>query len=388
MIMVAQSFPLASPPVARDISVAVIEDPGDLGRLQREWDALLGACTAMTPFLGWGWLGSWWRHLAKSASLHVIVVRDGDQLIALAPLMLSRRGLRHAPVLEFLGIAGAGSDYLDVIVRDGHEQAALGALASAVDSLQLPLYLDHLPPSPVAAHLQQALASRGWTAVDSTPDVCPFVTLSGHSWDSYLATLGAAHRANVRRRLRALSAGFDVRFSAVQTDRDRQAALTALIAFNTRRWAERGGSSAFASPALRAFHEDATHAALADGSLRLYMLDLNGVTAAVMYGFSRQQRFYFYQHGFSEEYSTFSVGLVLMALTIKAAIEEGDVEFDMLYGHELYKRLWTREERRLGRLQLFPPRLGGGLLRREVETRQALRAVVRQLGLQRHAGGS
>jgi CelD/BcsL family acetyltransferase involved in cellulose biosynthesis len=190
----------------------------------------------------------------------------------------------------------------------------------------------------------------------------------------------------VRRRLRSLAAGFDVGFNAVQGETDRHDALTTLIGFNTERWADRGGTTAFESPELCAFHHDATRAALADGSLRLYVLTLNGVTAAVMYGFARHQRFYFFQHGFSEAYSKFSIGLVLMALTIQAAIQDGITEFDMLYGHESYKRLWAREHRPLGRLQLFPPRLGGTLLRREVETRRALRVFAHQLGLKRHEG--
>ena len=385
--MLAYPTPLVSPPVAHDVTVDVISDAREFDRLQGEWDALLDASAAKTPFLTWSWLRNWWRHLGGPAALRLLVVRDRNQLIAIAPMMLARRGLQQASVLEFLG-AGAGSDYLDVIVRKGHERAALEALTSALHSLQLPLYLDNLPPAPVAAELQNALASRGWTAIESNPDVCPFIKLAGHRWDSYLATLGSAHRANVRRRLRALAAGFDVRFSAVRTDADRRAALAALIEFNTERWAEHGGTSAFGSPALRAFHEDATKAALADGSLRLYVLTLNGVTAAVMYGFARQQSFYFFQHGCSGAYSTFSIGIALMALTIQAAITEGLTEFDMLYGHESYKRLWAREEHCLGRLQLFPPRISGTLLRREAETRQALRALAHQLGLKRHEGAS
>ena len=52
-------------------------------------------------------------------------------------------------------------------------------------------------------------------------------------------------------------------------------------------------------------------------------------------------RFYFYQHGYDERYAAHSVGLVLMALTIRAAIDEGAHEFDMLWGTESYKSLWT-----------------------------------------------
>jgi CelD/BcsL family acetyltransferase involved in cellulose biosynthesis len=385
--MLAQTTAFATPSLTADLTVDVIEDVQGFDRLKGEWDALVDASASNTPFLTWGWLRSWWMHLAGPATLHIIVVRERGELIGVAPMMRARRGISHASVLEFLG-AGAGSDYLDVILRTGRERVALEALASAFNSLQLPLYLDNLPPSSASAQLQGALASTGWTAIESSPDVCPFINLAGHTWDSYLATLGAAHRANVRRRLRALAAGFDMRFTAVQSDADRRPALAALIELSKQRWAERGGNTAFESPALCAFHDEATHAAMADGSLRLYVLSLNGSVAAVMYGFARYGRFYFFQHGFSDAYAKFSIGLVLMALSIQAAIAEGLTEFDMLYGHESYKRLWAREERRLGRLQLFTPRLSGTLLRREADTRRALRTLAHQLGLKRHEGAS
>ncbi len=385
MTMLAHST-LAAPHAAPGVSLEIASDARGFDRLQDEWDDLLQASAAATPFLTWSWLRNWWRHLAGTASLRLFAVREAGALVGLAPMMLTRRGMQHSPVLEFLGTGGAGSDYLDVIVRRGHEHSVGDALTKAVDALQLPLYLDHLPPAPVAGIMQAALASNGWTAIESHPDVCPFISLAGHSWNSYLATLGAAHRANVRRRLRSLTASFDVGFSAVATEADRRAAVAALIEFSTVRWADRGGTTAFDSPQLRAFHEAATEAALADGSLRLYVLTLNGVIAAVMYGFVRSQRFYFYQHGFSPAFAKFSVGLVLMALTIKAAIEEGLDEFDMLYGHEPYKWLWARDRRRLGRLQLFPPHLAGTLLRGEVQTRLALRALACHLGLKRHEG--
>jgi CelD/BcsL family acetyltransferase involved in cellulose biosynthesis len=158
------------------------------------------------------------------------------------------------------------------------------------------------------------------------------------------------------------------------------------MSFHDRRWNDRGGSTAFCTPSLRAFHAHVTRQAFDAGWLRLYTLALDGEIAAAMYGFLWDGRFYFYQHGFSAAHADHSVGLVLMALTIRAAIDEGAVEFDMLYGHEAYKKLWAREARPLGRLQIFPPHLGGTLQRRQAETRRALRTFARQLGLKTRHG--
>lgn len=370
----------------RNATTEVVTGVGVLTDLRAEWNALLSASGSPTPFLTWEWLQAWWTHLRGAATLHVITVRAGGELIAIAPLLLRRRGLALSSRLEFLGTGPAGSDYLDLIVRAGRENEALDALASEIDARGLPVHFDHLPPSSFVERLQRRLATFGWTAIESSPDVCPFIDLAGHSWESYLASLGSSHRANYRRRLRALNADFAVRFALVESHEERRRAVDALIGFHRRRWSDRGGSTTFATQSSCAFHHHLTRRSYDVDWLRMYMLTLDGATAAVMYGFALDDRFYFYQHGFSDAYADYGVGLVLMGLTIQAAIEAGAAEFDMLYGHEPYKHLWARSERKVGRRQLFPPHLGGSLLRRQVETRRALRNLAHQLGLKRRHG--
>ena len=362
----------------------IITDEQQFYALRHEWNALLDASNSRTVFLKWEWMQAWWNHLRGGAALHVITVRSNGRLIGIAPLVL-RPGRVAVPArLEFLGAGRAGADYLDLIVHRDHEDEALMGIAAELKISQLPVFLDHGPPASLAADLEAPLASLGWSAIESTPDVCPIIDLGGHSFESFLGTLGSSHRANYRRRFRSLHANFDVRFDRVSADVDRRAALDALSRFHAQRFADHGGSAAFGDPSLQRFHDDFTRAALDAGWLRLFVLSLNGATAAVMYGFLLDGRFYFYQHGFSAEYLDHSVGLVLMGMSIRAAIEEGATEFDMLYGHEPYKYLWARAERSLMRLRLFPPHFSGQLLHRQAEARSVLRNLAHQIGLRGH----
>ena len=354
--------------------INVITDIREFQELRDEWNGLLDASASWNPFLTWEWMRAWWTHLRETATLNVITVHEGGQLIAIAPLMLVRRGLSQR--LEFIGIGGAGADYLDLIVRKGHEPPALDSLSRHFDEQQIALHLDHLPPNPLAA----GLSLTGWNAIEASPDVCPFIDLSPHTWDSYLTSLGPSHRANFRRRLRGLEAKFTLSFKPVLSQEDRQLATDGLFLFHDQRWTC-GGSTAFSTTPLRAFHQDLTRSALDSGWLRMYALSLNDKLAATMYGFARDGRFYFYQHGYDAAYSRYSLGLVLMGLSIRAAIDERMREFDMLYGHEPYKMLWAARQRPLGRLMLFPPRLAGRLLQRRAETRQAVRALIHRLRL-------
>ena len=130
---------------------------------------------------------------------------------------------------------------------------------------------------------------------------------------------------------------------------------------------------------MRAFQDDATRRALDRGWLRMYVLRLNDEIAAVMYGFFYNRQFYFYQHGFDDRYARHSIGLVLMALTLRAAIDEGAQAFDLLWGTEGYKSLWAREARTLRRIQLFPPHAAGRIHRRAIEARRRLGRLARRV---------
>ena len=361
------------------VTADVAADAAAFEQLASEWDGLLDAGGRANPFLKHAWIDCWRRYAHDGASLNVIAVRERGQLAAIAPLMRVRRGLGFGDRLEFMGAGPAGADYLDMIVARNDDTAAIEAIAGALDAQQLPLYLDHLPPDSYSDRVGKVLNGSGWEAIDSSPDVCPFIDLASHTWESYLQSLGPAHRANVRRRLRGIEAEFETRFALVDTHHERREALDALIRYSVSRWENCGGTSAFPNPELIAFHHHLSRRAMDEGWLRLYTLRLNGEIAAVMYGFVVDRRFFFYQHGYDATHAPSSAGLVLMALTIRAAIDEGVREFDMLYGHESYKSLWAREQRPLTRLQLFPPRVAGRLLRKQAETRRALRVMVHQL---------
>ena len=362
------------------ITTECIEDSWGFTALRPRWNELLRASASDNPFLTWEWLHTWWVHLRGASTLHLIVVRSGDELIAIAPLRVVPSPLSFLSRLEFLGTGDAGSDYLDLIVRRGREVEGVQAIARHLKSRGMALRFNHLPPTSLAAQLAaRFVEGSGWTSATADDGTCPVIPLGGQTWDSLLATLGSSHRANIRRRVKAIGQQFEMRFDAVTTDGERRQMLADLAAFHDRRYADRGGSSAFSDPAVRAFQEELTRRALDRGWLRMYVLRLNGETAAVMYGFNYGGTFYFYQHGFDDRYKAQSVGLVLMALSVRAALGEGAREFDMLWGTEPYKFLWARDARVLQRIELFPQHLGGTIQRHAIEARRSVGRLARRV---------
>ena len=358
-------------------------------RLRDEWCELQRRSASCCLFLTWEWLFTWWRHLSASRRLMILVVRRDARVTAIAPFAIrpaSASRLLPFRAVELLGTGSVGSDYLDLIVERGSEREAIQEIAGHLGALDLPLELSQLSLEGSSARLlADTLTPRGWRVSTTRTNVCPFIRLDGHDWPSYVASLGGAHRANLTRRVRALSRIDSVRFDAVSTDEERRRALGSLIELHNARWQERGGSDAFNTRDMVLFHEEFSAAALRNGWLRLMVLRVGQAPVAYFYGFRHETVFYFYQSAFDPAWNHRSVGLVAMGLAIRRAIEEGAGEFDLLHGAERYKYLWAREQRVIGRVELHPPLLRGWITSGAAELGRLARTMGRSL--QRAPGG-
>jgi CelD/BcsL family acetyltransferase involved in cellulose biosynthesis len=362
--------------VPTGLRIDVVDSAVAFAALRDEWTELLASSRSDTLFLTWEWLHTWWIHFGQGKRLFIVTVRSQSQLVAIAPMTVRRTLI--GPVLEFAGTGTIGSDYLDVILRRTCEREALDALSTFLAGTGTSMRLPRVRKTSAAAILLgRTLAERGWERLEVPTEVCPFIDLSGCSWDDYLKTLGPSHRYNFKRRLRNLHRDFDVRLQYAQCDDERQEALRHVVDLHLKRWESRGGSDAFDNRTLLAFHDDLSRHALDKGWLRLAVLTLDGKPAAAFYSFRYRNTFHFYQSGFDPAFVSHSVGLIMMGLTIQDAIAEGAAEYDLLHGDETYKFLWARSVHLLVRLELYSPGTLGGMHRATAMAKRFAKRVLR-----------
>jgi CelD/BcsL family acetyltransferase involved in cellulose biosynthesis len=105
-----------------------------------------------------------------------------------------------------------------------------------------------------------------------------------------------------------------------------------LVELHTARWP---GSPWFADAV--GFHRDFVSVALARGWLRLWILELDGRPAAAWLGYRFAGVESYYQAGRDPDLQRERVGLVLLAHTIREAIQDGMSEYRLLRGDESFK---------------------------------------------------
>ncbi len=352
----------------------------DFRALREQWNELLQSSACNTLFLTWEWQYTWWEHLAEGRSLFILTVRDGERLIALAPLALRPANYsRMVPfrVLELIGTGSVGSDYLSIIVRSGDEGRALTEITKCLIARNVVVEMSNTDRSnSIMTTTALRMQSRGCRAARHTQNFSPWIDLTQYTWDSYLHREGSSNGARYNKKLRKLQRTFAVSLDLTREEGTRTADLQTLIGLHLKRWDGRGGSNAFGTPGLRSFHEAFSRLALQQRWLRLFVLRLDNVPAAAVYGFFYFGVFYYYQAGFDPQFSQYSVGQLGVGLTLEHAFAEGAREYDLLRGEEEYKYAWADNERELVCLSVYPSSVKGSLCAGMMTLRQGVKSLI------------
>jgi CelD/BcsL family acetyltransferase involved in cellulose biosynthesis len=315
------------------MQVVEITDPDALAALRPDWRALLEGCADASPFQSPEWLIAW-REAFLSDGLWALAVRDGTRLAGLAPFYIHRvdDGRRQLTLL------GNGlSDRLDLI-------------AGAAER-----------PAVAAVVFQHLARSQAWDVADlrDLPETSPLLTgrLPGAAQDliepeppcPVLAFDDGADLPDRRRRdLARCERRIEERGELghrIADHASRAADLGDLIRLHGARWEERGEEGVFGEDAVRRFHESATQALLACGSLRLEVLTLDGRPVAAHYGLRQGRRGYSYIHAYEPGLAACAPGRLLLARVLDDARRDGLAEFDFLRGQETYKYEWGARDR-------------------------------------------
>ncbi|MBN1963627.1 MAG: GNAT family N-acetyltransferase [Anaerolineae bacterium] len=308
--------------------------PDAFDALRAEWNPLLERSGSNLVFLTHEWLQTWWD-VYQPGDLWVIVGRTDDgQLAGIAPWFIQQQEERR--VVRAIGCVEV-TDYLSVIADREHEQAYFTALSdhlAATEDVFDAIGLCNIPTeSPTLALLPDLLQARGFTVTTEVQEVCPLVPLTG-DWEDYLSRLDKKQRHEVRRKLRRAHA--TTAWHITGPDADISAATEQFLHL-----------MAASSPDKAVFLQDEQNEAFMRaiilrmweaGWLQLTFLTVNSDPAATYLNFDYNNRVLVYNSGQDvTQYGALSPGIVLLAHTIRHAIDSGREVFDFLRGNEPYK---------------------------------------------------
>jgi CelD/BcsL family acetyltransferase involved in cellulose biosynthesis len=335
--------------------IEVHYEGGGFSALKPEWDALLGRSRCDTLFLTWEWQSTWWKHLGEGKLLLLgFRAEDDGRLIGIAPLFHFSTEEGQS-LLYVIGCRDV-SDYLDLIIERGQEEAVYPALLDYLEK-QAPAWdlldLCNIPQDSLThIRLRELAAARGYQTRVETEDVCPVIDLPA-TWDDYLSQLDRKQRHEVRRKLRRAESEADTRFVVVGDERDLASEMRAFVELHQKSTPEK---TKFMDPQMQRFFFDVAQVLQARGWLQLTFLEIEGKKAASQLNFDYQDSILVYNSGYDPaQFAHLSPGWVVTARCIEHAIALGRHKFDFLRGNEDYKYRFGGRDTEVRRLLIARP---------------------------------
>lgn len=332
-----------------NLILELISDARALEPHRAAWDAL--AVAAAKPFSAPGWLLAWWRHAAPAdAQLRVLVVRDNDELVGLAPFFADRGpgGMRRWRPLGAETCQG-----VEPLARAGAEPAVAKAMAEAMAAQRVDLITFEGVTGRCAWPARLATAwpgrRRPWVGRRETR-LAPYVALET-GFAGWMARRTGHFRQRVKRNRQELARGGGaLRLATPETlDRD----LAAFARLHRARWEAEGGSEAL-TPGVRRMLGEAA-AQLPAERLRVWSLELGEETIASSVVLVAGQEAGYWLNGIQRGHSSLNPSRLAILGVIEDAFSLGATRVDLGEGAFEYKQRYADGEDELQWLWFVPP---------------------------------
>ncbi len=337
----------------------IVSERAGFLKLQADWERLFDANPRHSPFLAWGWVDAWLRHIAKDHELQVVTWEDDEGVVQ---FILPLHRLSNSRDVVLVCSYGADcSDHLGCICSPDLEGRSAELTADAIAR-----YFDRgervsfgFLDGTVTYHteLRAALEASNRSVRVRQAAPCPAAELPA-SWDEYLGRMSSNFRSQVRRAYRKISGADQPEFQSVDPSHAASFASD-LIRLNRSRLQSKGDTSSLEQAHFREFLADVVPYMAKRGLAWMDSIVLDDEVLACALNLVHGRTVSFYMGGFDDNASRYRPGNALFAHVIQRAIDLGCDRYDFLRGDEPYKYRWSAVDAMTHSVVVYPR----GLLR-------------------------
>ncbi len=311
--------------------------------LSAEWDTLASQGITDTPFQKLAYQQSWFNHLGEGDLLTLAVYED-ELLIGIGCFNLRGETITFNASKE-------ETDYLDIITTEEKAEVVWRAIFDQLFAADVPAWssLDfyNIPANSPSRPIIAALCNeRAISCGSERAEVCPVINLPA-TFDEYLANIDKKQRHEIKRKMRRAT-GADAVLHIVDENDDLSAEVDSFLTLLQQSTPEKRD---WLTPGRRAHFHSIAQAAMADQTLQLMFIEIEGEKAAGLFNYVYDDRCWVYNSGLNpDHFGKLSLGVTLTSKAIEKSIELGLATFDFLRGDEEYKYRFGAEDSEIFRL--------------------------------------
>jgi CelD/BcsL family acetyltransferase involved in cellulose biosynthesis len=337
---------LGRAPAVSRLRVETVGDYQSFLALEPAWNRLMERAGVEHPFLEFEWARTWWESFGGGKRLFLLLVWDGGELRAIAPLLLNRQrmyGLKLRQLELFHNDQAGRLDFL-VAQPDAEVYGAIWQHLAELDGVWDAIKLCQVPAdSPTLEQWNSLARADGLLTGVWRSSNTPCLSLEGN-WERYLAGLRSAQRSELGRRERRLAELGPLELEVVCAPDQVAAAIEEAMPMQAAEWRVKARAGIGRPAQVRRFYATLAGRFSARGRLRLCFLRLNEKRIAFGFGVSCANRLYLLRSGCDARYASYAPSSVLLSRLIRRSFDSGLAAIE-LPGEDGGNLEWTRESR-------------------------------------------
>lgn len=321
-------------------------------KIKDDWSRLLEISPQKSIFLTWDWLNIWWCHFSTRKKFHILIARDADKIVGIAPLMIvtvKRLGLK------FKMLRSLGSPDIDItgFITEGENKEIVNALINAIketsedwDIFELGEFSnDIFDPFQIDNHFSKiSFLSRIMIKNHI------FIPTSGN-WDIYYKSLPKHLRRSLKRKERMLQEEDKiVEFQRFNRGSVRKEHFNTIFSIGEKAIF----SELYGSDELKNFYMAMERSEMVQKEIDISFLLINKIPVAFEYGFLYNNIYEAWRGSYSADYRDYSPGNLLFLNLLKENFKSGIFGVDLLRGEHDYKKRWRGSNRIYTLLWIVP----------------------------------
>lgn len=332
------------------VTVETVSTAHELEELGGAWESLLDNVPGTTLFQSHAFACTWWAHFGAGRKLRVQTVRDGGELLGVAPLVLGRESYNGLPVQMLSFMANKHTSRSDIMARAGSESAVAETLVSywvtnhgEWDVLRL----THIPArGGTLERLMPLLQKVGLEAFGPEPTRELVELTTGMTWEEYETAMGRKFRSNVRNAFNRIQKDTALRFETHRTAEEVGGSMRQLFDLQQRSWKE-DDHDAGLDDADQAYTIALARRIAATGGFRNWFLMDGDKAIAAVHGLVYRDALYFFHVFYDQAYAHLSPGRALVARALMDMFADPHIRRVDFNGESGFIRQWSEQRMQL-----------------------------------------
>lgn len=333
-------------PVHAEIRVETISGYQQFLDLEPTWNEVAEGAGLDHPFLEHVWVRTWWECFGAGSTLQILIVKVGDQPIAIAPLILTPTRMWGIKVRRLGFFYNAHVPRADFLVAQQSKEvyrAIWNHLSRSCDWDLLQFC--QLPERSATLESISGLAAADDYRIAIWPSgAAPYVPLPA-CWDQYLGSLGRKHRGNLRNRLKRLNGVGPVEVETIASGAKLTGALEEGFELEAAAWKGKARTAISCDSDVSRFYSSLARRAAERGWMRLHFLQVGPQRVAFDYSLSYKNRIYLLKLGYDPAYAHYSPFNLLLCMILQDASERSVKEYDFLGETADWKLQWAKHSK-------------------------------------------